>query len=362
MLLILSMTGCSFGPQALKGNRLDYNISIQTSNNEELVLNIVRARYVEPLFFLQVGSVSSSFGFSSTAGLTGSIYEKVQTPTPAVLTPSISGSFSENPTITYSPLQGEKMVRQLQSEMPLDRFLTLVRTGFGIEGLMWLAVVKMGDLGNYGVHGRDDTGSYEKVLELARKLGSIQQRGDLEFSGIKDAGTDRIVIQIRYRDAAEADDIERRLGVKPDRMVMSDGRPVSVIEMSSVRDFAACQTDGRKCSQLFIKLKSYYQMIYDMALHVDIPDDLASGTLRYRPPTGDLGSREGIHTGLIRIKSAAGRPGSAFVAVPYRGLWFYIDDSDIETKRGFMLLSSVFSLQSGDLPPMAPVLTLPVGR
>jgi hypothetical protein len=88
----------------------------------------------------------------------------------------------------------------------------------------------------------------------------------------------------------------------------------------------------------------------------------AKSTIPFQPPTGEVASREGIHTGLVKVKSQLTQPANAFVAVPYRNRWFYIDDEDLKTKSGFMALNSIFSLQSGDLPSTSPVLTIPVGR
>ncbi|MGB1881610.1 MAG: hypothetical protein ACPHTD_12920, partial [Gammaproteobacteria bacterium] len=60
-------------------------------------------------------------------------------------------------------------------------------------------------------------------------------------------------------------------------------------------------------------------------------------------------------------KSQETRPASAAVAVNYRGHWFYIDDSDIDSKSTFALLGQLFALQSDADKTGAPVLTLPVG-
>jgi len=49
------------------------------------------------------------------------------------------------------------------------------------------------------------------------------------------------------------------------------------------------------------------------------------------------------------------------VAVFYRRSWFYIDDSDLDSKSTFSMLGQVFALQSGDVEKMTPVLTLPIG-
>lgn len=367
-LFVVTLTGCSLGPQALKGNRLDYNVSVQRSNNEELLVNIVRARYVEPLFFLQVGSISSSFGYTSQVGLTGTVFERAQNqPYLNFITPSLGAGFSENPTITYSPLQGEKMVRQLQSELQLDRFLTLVRTGYSLEALIWLTVIQIGNIGNFGVTDENNAGSYSKFLELAQMLGKMHKRGDLEFLAVnKDEGcTGCLTMQLRYLDKKEAEELENLLAIQPERISTRDGRLVSVVNLSSLRDFLPCEGDKTKCRSVFIKMKSYQQMIYDMGLHADISDDAQSDevSIPFKPSTDDVASRNGLHAGLIKIKSQSTQPTSYFVAVPYRNRWFYIDDRDIKSKIFFMVLNSIFSLQSGDLPTTAsPLLTLPVSR
>ncbi|HOW56480.1 MAG TPA: hypothetical protein PKZ12_00645 [Smithellaceae bacterium] len=362
---IVILTGCSLGPQVMKGNRLDYNVSVQRSNNEELLVNIVRARYVEPLFFLQVGSISSSFGYTSQVGLTGTVFERAQNQSYLnFITPSLGAGFSENPTITYSPLQGEKMVRQLQSELHLDRFLTLVRTGYSLEALIWLTVIQIGNIGNYGINDENSAESYSKFLDLAQMMGKMHMRGDLEIK--KNEGCSGcLTMQLRYLDKKEADEMENLLAFRMERISSQDDRLVSVVNLSSVRDFLPCEGEKTKCRSIFIKMKSYQQMIYDMGLHVDLSNDVQSDkvSIPFKTPAEKVASRNGLHTGLVRIKSQLTQPASAFVAVPYRNRWFYIDDQDVKSKIFFMVLSSIFSLQSGDLPTTAsPVLTLPVSR
>ena len=54
-------------------------------------------------------------------------------------------------------------------------------------------------------------------------------------------------------------------------------------------------------------------------------------------------------------------PEDAFVAVRYQGHWFYIAHSDIESKRAFGVLSSLFRVQAPTATSTAPILTLPAG-
>jgi hypothetical protein len=63
----------------------------------------------------------------------------------------------------------------------------------------------------------------------------------------------------------------------------------------------------------------------------------------------------------IHIQTSRGPPEGAFLAVQYRGNWFYVEDSDLESKRMFTLLMFLFELQAPTGGGKAPLLTLPTG-
>ena len=46
----------------------------------------------------------------------------------------------------------------------------------------------------------------------------------------------------------------------------------------------------------------------------------------------------------MTINSSQRQPNSAFRAVRYRGLWFYIDDQDLDSKAGFNALYDLWQL------------------
>ena len=62
---------------------------------------------------------------------------------------------------------------------------------------------------------------------------------------------------------------------------------------------------------------------------------------------------------LLRIRSSESAPDSAFVKVKYRGHWFYIDDSDLNSKTTFGLLIQLLALQSATGAASGPLLTIP---
>jgi len=67
--------------------------------------------------------------------------------------------------------------------------------------------------------------------------------------------------------------------------------------------------------------------------------------------------------GFFRVRSAKEhkRPPGAHVAVPYKDYWFYIDDTDQETKSTFSLLMELARLELAGKTGPGPQLTLPVG-
>ncbi len=126
MLVILS--GC-LGPSALKATRNQYNKAMGQSNDEELLLNLVRVRYRESPLFLQVGAINASFDFTTLASFSGTFPNG----DPTVYGVGAALGYNERPTITYTPLQGAEFAQRTSKEMPIEDLLLLIRGGWDIE-------------------------------------------------------------------------------------------------------------------------------------------------------------------------------------------------------------------------------------
>ncbi|MEZ5367278.1 MAG: hypothetical protein R2748_34300 [Bryobacterales bacterium] len=48
--------------------------------------------------------------------------------------------------------------------------------------------------------------------------------------------------------------------------------------------------------------------------------------------------------------------------IRYRNRWFYIDDSDLNSKATFNLLNYLYSLQAAGRGAGSPLLTVPIGN
>ena len=65
----------------------------------------------------------------------------------------------------------------------------------------------------------------------------------------------------------------------------------------------------------------------------------------------------------MRIRTAQKAPSDAAVAIQYRGWWYYIADSDPESKQAFGLLRTLIGMRLyiRGQDQTAPLLTIPVG-
>jgi hypothetical protein len=62
---------------------------------------------------------------------------------------------------------------------------------------------------------------------------------------------------------------------------------------------------------------------------------------------------------IIRIHSAKKKSADAFVAIYYRDTWFWIDDSDLVSKRAFAQLMQLFTMTDTGSRASLPVVTIP---
>jgi hypothetical protein len=70
-----------------------------------------------------------------------------------------------------------------------------------------------------------------------------------------------------------------------------------------------------------------------------------------------------ILSDLFQVNVKREEPRQAGLAVPYKGFWFYIDETDISSKRTMGVLNSLVRLKiRASSAQNIPVLTLPVGQ
>jgi hypothetical protein len=112
--------------------------------------------------------------------------------------------------------------------------------------------------------------------------------------------------------------------------------------------------------EIAILTRSALEILVDLSSFITVPEEHVAER-RVSPTAEPEQGPAGPIRPLIQIKSSRDRPADAFVAVPYRDVWFWIDDRDVPSKRMFSFIMFVFALVEPGSKDAPPVLTIPTG-
>jgi hypothetical protein len=351
VLLTMGLTGCgSIGPGTLARDRFDYITAISDSWKSQMLLNMVKLRYGDAPVFLDVASVINQYGIESSFGFSGNWAQNAQPPWPygALYNLFGSGRYAERPTITYSPLSGEKFARSVMTAIPPAAILNLLQGGYPVDMVLRLAVHSVNGIrSRYGGGARMRNADPE-FYPLVEKLRDIQQSGDLGLR-VRKSGEQTstlIVFSKKLSPAVEAARAEVRniLGLDP-----------KVEEFSVVYGSVASND-----KEIAILTRSMLEILIDLSSYIEVPASSAMERRTFPTPEPEIVNGAPVAP-LIRILSSPQSPGDAFAAVRYGQDWYWIDDKDLPSKRLFSFIMFLFSLtESGDRPG-TPIITIPVG-
>ena len=145
---VFSLSACAVvGPRSISMGRADYNEAINRTEDEQMLLSIVKGRYGETFSLLAVSGVAANVRFRGNASVEvgfgpTSNYEGNLVPFSGGLV------YEENPTITYIPVQGEQYLRQLLSPLPLNLLVLIVRSGTNQAATLTLLTNRINDMRN----------------------------------------------------------------------------------------------------------------------------------------------------------------------------------------------------------------------
>lgn len=104
--------------------------------------------------------------------------------------------------------------------------------------------------------------------------------------------------------------------------------------------------------------RSMLQIMIEMGLLAQVPEaDVTGGRATPGPAPGTAAA--GGPAPLIDIQSGPAPPADAHVAVPYKGRWFWIADTDVRSKSIFGVVMLLFSISDVGVRSAPPVVTIP---
>ena len=97
------------GPDSVQDSRGEFNSVIAETNDQQLLLNLIKRRYGDSISVLEVSSVSTSVEWQRGGSVALTIFDDT--------TAGIGGAarYTEKPTITYLPLKGGDFIKKVLS-------------------------------------------------------------------------------------------------------------------------------------------------------------------------------------------------------------------------------------------------------
>jgi hypothetical protein len=338
------MAACgSIGPPTVSHDRLDYGNAIGGSWKEQTLLNIVKLRYADVPIFLEPTQVIAGYQLQSTInGNVGMGNFNAAQIGPFTVNGGVSGgsSYTDRPTVIYSPLTGTDFLKRLMTPIPPSSVLFLLQAGYSADRVMAVMVDSINELDNRSSRlNRAVEPEYTRLVQLLREgqlAGSIQFRIDRTKEGPESS----LIVFGTTKDpemAAKAQEVRQLLRLNP------KAQKINVY----YGGYAG------KDDEIDMATRSMLQIMLECAAFVQVPEeDLARGKA---PPSRV--SRDDPH--WMNIMSGPERPADPHVAVQYNGRWFWIPDDDLRSKAMFGVVILLFSIADTGIKGANPIVTVP---
>jgi hypothetical protein len=349
-LFLCVVSGCtsSVGPSYISMSRSVYNEVINRTEDEQMLLSIVKGRYGETSSQLAVSAIAANVNFKTNAGLEAGFGSKDNYR--ENLVPFSGGfAFEENPTITYMPIQGEQYMKQLMSPISLDILVLVIRSGAQSTTFFNLLVKRVNDMLNpdffEGPFVEPDP-KFQRFVELNKEL---DQAGVMQW--VEDPREDvPYAILITSYAPKYSQEVREYLGLLGIPMPTDDSEDIVLPVYFAVK--------GSEWNGIAISTRSTFEVLQILRASIEIPQEhQQEGLVMNYPTLGPPGKD-------IHVHSSKKKPQSATVAVKHRKYWFYIDESDMKTKLFYMALRTLWSTSITGVAGQrtAPVLTIPVSN
>ncbi|MHC4557121.1 MAG: hypothetical protein ACYTFW_08045 [Planctomycetota bacterium] len=348
VLILSGLGGCvGVGPGTVNRDRFAYTDAISESWKRQMLLNLVKMRYADAPIFLDVASVINQYALE--AELSGNMGWNQFLDTDSQLIGG-RGRYSDRPTITYQPLSGEKFTRSLMTPIPPSSVLSLVQAGWRADAVSWICIQAINGIYNRSGAAMNahpaDPDFYEFVtlfrkVQESRAMGMrIQKTTDKKQSNVlffrkKDISPETVAQTRRLRELLDLD---------------PEAQELTVV-------YGSLPQNNREVA---ILTRSMLEIMVEIASYIEVPAAHVAEGRTITTSTGEVETTS-VVIPRTRIRSALEKPADAFVAVQYRGYWFWINDRDFVSKRLFSFLMFLFTLAETGAPTQAPTLTIPTG-
>jgi hypothetical protein len=344
-LVLLGLASCaSIGPATVRRDRLDYADALAEAAKREVLLNIVKLRYADVPSLVTVSQLVAGYTLEGRVDLRSDFFRQDFDFSNDVNF-GIGGTFSDRPTVTYTPIKGDDFARVMLTPIPPSELFAMLAAGSPADAVLGLGVQSINGRRNWSADPRAAGGfdrSFDQILGLLERLrvdGLLGFRFDVQPTGrtaymLLDPESD--TLDPRAARLLDLLGLDPALRSFPIRFGFGDGQP----------------------RELRIYTRSLIDILSILGAQIEVPqDDIVEGrTYQTRVTGADLEALP-----IVAVRSSAFRPYGSFVAVEYRDTWFQIDDDDYRSKRVFSVLMLILNLVEKIGGEQLPVITIPTG-
>ena len=346
VLCLALLGGCAQVPTAqLSAARFGYGQEVAESWKRQALMNVVRLRYHDAPAFLDVSAVVTSDSLS-TRIQAGAI--AANTPADSRLDFGAGGTWTSAPTVTFSPISGERFSKRLLEPLPPTSVLLLVQAGWPID-LVWPTTVTTVN----GLQGsRMGAPADPEFVALQQVLARMQRSSAVGFRVRQEEGREGVFMVLHRSTVPQAVEDLRTLR---ELLSLNPGATQFTLTQGEL---------PRNDRELAINTRSMFELMQEMGLGVDIPPEhqRKARSMDDSGRTGTNGAPPHPYQPMVNIRSGKKAPQDNYAAIQYKDYWFWIDDEDEQTKRLFTFLMILFSLSETSPPMNAPVLSISPAR
>ena len=311
------------------------------------MLNIVKLRYLDPPIFVDVGQIVAGYSLETSGNLGGQLSSAGAIQGNSL---AMGGAvrFTDRPTVTYTPLTGDKFVKALMTPLPPQSVFSTIESGWPADAMLFATVSRLNGLRNQEASTTGFANAEPRFLRVLELMARIQSAGAVSLRiELDEQKHQTTMVTIRSKDIseetlAETQELRKLLGLSPEA---TEFKLVSGSLAANDREVA-------------VKTRSLLHILGLMAAQVEVPaEDVTRG--RAMPGVDEANKGAVAPVRLARILSAKKKPADAYVAVEYRDHWFWIEDGDLRSKRAFAFIMMLFTLMDTGDKQALPILTIP---
>jgi hypothetical protein len=344
--MIAILAGCaSVGPGSVSRDRFDYNTALTESWKRQILLNIVKMRYIDPVQFVDVGQIVSGYtletGISVVGSATLSNFDTTS------IGPTVSGKYTDRPTITYVPLTGNAFIKSLLTPLSPENMMFAIQSGVPADMILKLGASSINGLRNESADIAGYSPAEQKFLRVIEIIRNLQASSAIRMKTVKS------------KDSQASITISFWLKGAPSEISLQVRELCDLLGLDPGADQYRLVYGIAPENNLDIAIQSFplMHLLSFLAARVEVPEkDISEGRASpgVREAMGNTGGK-----GRFAVKCSDSKPQDAFVSIEYRNRWFWVDDRDLESKRVISFIMLVFTLVDTGKQESLPQITIP---